>query len=331
MGQDQQGTCGFRHPPRQPKRQPPRHHPRQPQRQPTPRRPAAAARPAAPAAAAPAPATAAPPYACSTRRVLREPGHPDGPHFDLEFPCELNNTDYLRRLLAQVTYALKPAYRTAVLPVAQGGHGCPMQKKNTGAGWVDIAEHEIDAFYALKHLIAHPANYSRLLGTPRDRLLAAARGLTDRRYLLAHENLNGVSHDTLEQCFCWCSTLAVQQFAVVNLASLRGQYEAHRAWKASHRAQLRSRQQPAAAGGAQPPPRAPATQIPRRRAPVAPVWCHSDAWVMYRAPRAAAAQLVEIVAVDDHVLGDDTDTYVTVRLGNGHTRHTAASRLRPCN
>ena len=39
----------------------------------------------------------------------------DGSGFDLWFPWELNNTDYLRRILCHVTFALQKVGRVALL------------------------------------------------------------------------------------------------------------------------------------------------------------------------------------------------------------------------
>ena len=46
----------------------------------------------------------------SARCLCSKTGDGDGESFTLYFPCELNSTDYLRRIIAQVRRTLRPVY-----------------------------------------------------------------------------------------------------------------------------------------------------------------------------------------------------------------------------
>jgi hypothetical protein len=152
-------------------------------------------------------------------------GNGDGDHFDIDFPQELNNTDYLRRVLASVTYALRPSYETAITtgglaPVTVSGH--PVQAANA------------DCYAVLKHIKDNMAYYENALGVTKEILRDTSKWLKDARNHLAHESLHGVSRDELMKSFEHADKIALlthEIFVQRNLHSLRARVEAHWASK----------------------------------------------------------------------------------------------------
>ncbi|CAE7460297.1 unnamed protein product [Symbiodinium natans] len=156
----------------------------------------------------------------------------DGPEdfFHLEFPWELNNTDYLRRVLAHVTFAMRPVYEQAIRA------GLPCEKDGLGN---EISPETIDAYYALKHVRAHMDHYLRVLDASEDFLISAVQFLNKERNRLAHENLaGGVARLDLERSFGMAGRIigvAGVRFAQDNLDRLQRQYDAHQRSKEQRR------------------------------------------------------------------------------------------------
>jgi hypothetical protein len=100
-------------------------------------------------------------HGASTNKIstAREPparatvliGNKPSQYVEVAFPWELNNTDYLRRILGQFTLSLRPAYERAVTI-----GGC--SKVRTGDNY-EIDSRRVDAFYILKHIIENHEHY----------------------------------------------------------------------------------------------------------------------------------------------------------------------------
>lgn len=150
----------------------------------------------------------------------------DGPdeYFTLDFPWELNNTDYLRRVLAQVTFALRPIYAKAVT------HGSPPLPKAKNGLKEDIEPADADCYYVLKHIREHVVYYSKELGQTQESLIASVNWLNCARNQLAHESLNGVDPKYLSDAFGHAGKLASAAcvgFVQDNLVRLQKQVDVH--------------------------------------------------------------------------------------------------------
>ncbi|CAJ1330678.1 unnamed protein product [Effrenium voratum] len=148
----------------------------------------------------------------------------DGPDdfYSLDFPCELNNTDYLRRILAHVTSAMRPAYEAAIET------GLPREKDGLG---YEMAPEHVDAYFALKHASANMGYYSQALSQPKEFLLDALQFANAARNTLAHEKRGGVDREFLKDSFGMAGRIAAAtqvHFAQDNLACLEKMYEEHR-------------------------------------------------------------------------------------------------------
>lgn len=88
----------------------------------------------------------------------------DKPHqyVEVAFPWELNNTDYLRRVLGQVTLSLRPLYLDAVKSGA-------CAKVRTGDNY-EVGASQADAFYILKHILENLHHYAEVTSNPLRRL-----------------------------------------------------------------------------------------------------------------------------------------------------------------
>ena len=145
------------------------------------------------------------------------------------FPLELDSTDYLRRVLAQVTKILRPVYHQVI----RSGHR-PIQKPDDRGRSADVPVAEIDAYYVLKHvklLRGKPGAYEEQLGQSSQQLQKTAWWLKDARNKLAHESLGGVSRDYLLEAFASARELAAAARlpdAQDELQRLKTQYEEHR-------------------------------------------------------------------------------------------------------
>ena len=105
-------------------------------------------------------------HASGGPKVCREPparatvlvGNKPSEYVEVAFPWELNNTDYLRRILGQVTLSLRPLYQRAVTV-----GGCV--KVRTGDNY-EIDPRRADAFYILKHIIENHEHYVEVMMPP---------------------------------------------------------------------------------------------------------------------------------------------------------------------
>mmetsp|Transcript_14729 Transcript_14729/g.35056 ORF Transcript_14729/g.35056 Transcript_14729/m.35056 type:complete len:453 (-) Transcript_14729:1466-2824(-) len=143
-------------------------------------------------------------------------------NFRLYFPWELNNTDYLRRILASLTFALRPLYRESV------ASGCLAKARNWHGG--EIEPDDLDAYYALKHVDSNLPYYSCLLGLDEEALKETISWLLRVRNDLAHENLAGVAKHTLERAFSNIERLVFKsgcQHIERNLQRLKRQWDDH--------------------------------------------------------------------------------------------------------
>ena len=77
-------------------------------------------------------------------------GDGDGDCHTIAFPWELNNTDYLRRVLAQVTFALRPVYEHMVTAE---------RLPNMIIGGILLEPKDADAYGITKHMQAHLSEY----------------------------------------------------------------------------------------------------------------------------------------------------------------------------
>eukprot|EP00873_Tetraselmis_striata_P011628 jgi/Tetstr1/431892/TSEL_021381.t1 len=170
--------------------------------------------------------------AIGSQPVAREPparasvlvGSKPHQYVEVAFPWELNNTDYLRRVLGQVTLALRPLYGAAV---TRGG----CVKVRTGDHH-EVEARQADAFYILKHLLENPGYYSEELNMDPEAVEDHAYCLRSARNRLAHEedDLQGVSWKDLAAAFASAKALAAGArcaFATTNLVRLRRQCEEH--------------------------------------------------------------------------------------------------------
>jgi hypothetical protein len=112
---------------------------------------------------------------------------PDGDSFELWFPLELTNPDYVRRLLGMTTIALKPTYERMVTL------GVPPSKcvKPKGKGKSEVVEIELgkmDLYYLMKHLEMHVGKYADELQQDEGVLLYYAGLLKRVRNETAHAN-----------------------------------------------------------------------------------------------------------------------------------------------
>eukprot|EP00951_Prasinocladus_malaysianus_P036033 scaffold376006_cov15-Prasinocladus_malaysianus.AAC.1 len=108
-----------------------------------------------------------------------------GEDFALYFPWELNNTDYLRRVLAHVTFALKPIYETAVT--------CDgiARMKTGGQSGQEVEPNDLDSYYALRHIETNLEYYATKLRLTSDLMKDTVQWLKEARNKLAHESLQG--------------------------------------------------------------------------------------------------------------------------------------------
>ncbi|CAE8682998.1 unnamed protein product, partial [Polarella glacialis] len=156
----------------------------------------------------------------------------DGPdeYFTLDFPLELNNTDYLRRVLAQLTFALRPIYEQAI---TRGGR----QKIKNGKGEA-LKSAGVDSYYVLKHIRENLGYYSAELGQGQEFLITAVNWLNGARNELAHESLHGVDSKYLSDAFGYAKQLASatrMRFVQDNLIRLQKQVEVHQKSKQARR------------------------------------------------------------------------------------------------
>jgi len=153
-------------------------------------------------------------------RVLTGDGGND--YFTLDFPWELNNTDYLRRVLAQLTFALRPSYEKAI----RAG-GKPPVRNNRGD---ELQAADVDCYYVLKHIREHTPYYSKELGQGQDFLSEAVNWLNGARNKLAHESLDGVNREYLADAFSHAKQLASAArvpFVQENVRRLQTQFKVH--------------------------------------------------------------------------------------------------------
>lgn len=150
-------------------------------------------------------------------------GDSPGAFYVLDFPLELNNSDYLRRILCNLTFALRPLYKAALRKQI------PWQQDALGQ---EIAPESIDAYDALKHVSDNVAHYARALGQSADFLLSAVKHLLGARSkLLVHEALGGVDRPFILESFKFAHRLTASShvvFAQENLDRLQKQFEDHR-------------------------------------------------------------------------------------------------------
>ena len=122
----------------------------------------------------------------------------DGTSFILHFPWELNNTDYVRRIVMLVEDTLRPTYDTIV------AGGAPRIKDGTGK---EVAAP--DSFYLLKHLVQNTAAYARKLGQSELVIKNHASSLKHLRNQLAHATLgDGFSEAEVRTGFHFAASLA---------------------------------------------------------------------------------------------------------------------------
>lgn len=147
----------------------------------------------------------------------------DGSTRNIQFPAELNNTDYLFRIVRHVTHSLRDVYgelitRRGVAPYVMNG----VTKDASTA-----CAHTI-----LKHMINNSRVYARSLSVPESDLLTAARALLQVRCDIAHDNTNGKTSKTdVEDAFANAKLLVWHNpslaFAKANLVRLEEQFKHH--------------------------------------------------------------------------------------------------------
>jgi hypothetical protein len=163
----------------------------------------------------------------------------DGTTFNVKFPTELNNTDYLRRILGHVTHSMRDMYgelitTRGVAPYVM--NGVPKDAASACA-------HAI-----LKHMIANSRMYARSLSVPEPDLIAAATALKKVRCGIAHDDTDGKTYKAnVEDAFANARVLVGHtprfDFAKANLIRLEQQFKDH-----GHRKIERSRASHATGG-----------------------------------------------------------------------------------
>ena len=195
----------------------------------------------------------------------------DGSSFPQTFPWELTNTDYFRRVLAQVGYALQPLVEATVK--AHGVVDCDNNleaafitngfnvKKSTATKVVFQSQDTkgvigCDAFYLMKHIKydKHIALYAKLLGCtitttgPDPKLKTALDELMNGRNELAHMTLTSdtdwLTYDKMKSIFADALFVVervgeylktekglTDNYAAANMERLEKQWETHTANK----------------------------------------------------------------------------------------------------
>lgn len=152
----------------------------------------------------------------------------DGTSFTLYFPWELNNTDYVRRVVMLVEDALRPTYD---MVVAGGAPPIRDGNKNIVAA--------PDSYYLLKHLGQHTAAYARSLGQSELVIKEHASSLKHLRNQLAHATLgDGFSEAEVRTGFHFAASLASASRLLHvqnNVHRLSQQYGEHLKSKAERR------------------------------------------------------------------------------------------------
>lgn len=155
---------------------------------------------------------------------------PQGTTYSVELPWELNNTDYLRRVLCHVTFAMRPLYEEAV----RTGRPTPPLKKHRRRDGSMMSSEDAEALPILRHILAHQAYYDKMLASPLSEAdlkdhaqwLRAARG----KLGATMESMKGVSRQFLEDSFQRASTLITasgQYFAIANIRDLWRTWRVH--------------------------------------------------------------------------------------------------------
>eukprot|EP00056_Hartaetosiga_gracilis_P008211 m.117243 g.117243 ORF g.117243 m.117243 type:complete len:311 (+) comp12870_c1_seq1:2472-3404(+) len=147
-----------------------------------------------------------PPCYCQSfppKEIVRE-----GPlgSFLLSRPHELNNTDYMRRVIALVDGALTPMYEKVV---SSGGHSALRRLPNGTPKLVSIED--MDSYHLLNHVLSYVSVYADMLRKYEDEVEEAAQTLLQFRNEFAHLRLScGFTSEEIYTAFRCLSTLARQ-------------------------------------------------------------------------------------------------------------------------
>merc|ERR1712086_546618 len=128
---------------------------------------------------------------------------------------------YLRRVVAQVGFVLRPVYEHMV---TAGG----LPKAEVSGRTVETRD--ADTYAILKHLEHNLSEYQAYLGLSSEFLRDVARWLKAARNELAHENSNGVSKEYVNEAFAKTQHLAVTAgicFVQDNIHRLQKQFNQH--------------------------------------------------------------------------------------------------------
>ena len=126
-------------------------------------------------------------------------GGGDGACFTLYFLCELNSTDYLRRIIAQVGYTLRPVYKDltqcGLAKVAVSGH--------------TLVPYDPDAYAILRHIRQNMREYESHLGLSPNFLKDIAQWPKKAQNQLVRGTLAGVSKEYANEAFAKAQHLVV--------------------------------------------------------------------------------------------------------------------------
>ena len=160
-------------------------------------------------------------------------------HYVLDFPWELTNQDYLRRVLQSVAFALKPVYLSAIRPP----HNLAPQERNHKGKRAPVPEDDLDLYYILTHMEKNTQYYARrLFKGNKAALNKAITELRDSRNAFAHFGPVRQIRFTYEylterfqNALCLAKAARVPH-VLANLTDLEAQFRAHYADKARRKA-----------------------------------------------------------------------------------------------